>query len=190
MDEKDKLKHFFQQFESWLLWDIKFMLKLEDENGKTFEPDRKNYNFRRPFVATVILMCCAIDVLAAFRYGRKNEGVGDTFKGFIKEYFRADTTKSKKYYDSKNVYNGLRNALIHGYSLGQDLALGHTDEKKHLNKYEDRIMVDVFMLYYDLEAVYKKYKKELKKGQYLEEFNKRWDYAPLIQYIPEENLKR
>jgi len=190
LGENENLIKFFKQFEDWLLWDIKFMLKLEDENGNIFEPDRKTYKLRRPFVATVILMCCAIDTLAAFRYGRKNSDVGKTFEKFIQEYFRSDITKSGKSYNVKHVYNSLRNALLHGYSLGKDLALGHTDEGQHLERLNDRVIVDVFMLYFDLEAVYRKYKQELESGQHLDEFKVRWNFAPLIRYIPEENLKR
>jgi len=191
IEKNPDLKKFFEQFESWLLWDIKFMLKLEDEGGSVIQPDRStNTSRRRPFVASVILVCCAIDTLAAFRYGRERDGVGEIFKNFVGEYFKASITKSGKSYSDKDIYNGLRNALLHGYSLGQDLALGHEDEQKHLNKLGNRIVVDVFMLYFDLEAVYEKYKRELQSGQYLYEFKRRWNFAPLIQYNSEENLKR
>lgn len=184
------LDTFFQQFENWCLWDIKFMLKLEDGSGNSLKPDRKTYNSRRPFVAATIFMCCAIDTLAAFRYGRKNNNVGKTFKDFIKAYFKVDITKSGKSYNEKHIYEGIRNALLHGYSLGKDLALGHTDKNHHLERSGERVIIDVFMLYYDLEAVYKKYKDELLEGKHIKEFKKRWDFAPLIKYISEENLKR
>ncbi len=190
LGENENLIKFFKQFENWLLWDIGFMLKLKDENGNTFEPDRKTYNLRRPFVATVILMCCAIDTLAAFRYGRKNNDVGKTFKKFIQEYFRSDITKSGKSYNVEHVYNSLRNALMHGYSLGKDLALGHMDEKQHPEQLNGRTIIDVFMFYFDLEKVYKKYKQELEGGRHLDKFKTRREFAPLIQYIPDENLKR
>lgn len=187
--DNKSLEKFFEQFEGWLMEDIGSMLKIRDYKGKTFKPDRKTHNFRRPFVAAVILMCCAIDTLAAFRYGRKNNDVGISFKKFIKEYFKSDITESGKSYNTKYVYEGLRNALLHGYSLGKDLALGHTDERKHLEQSNKRTIIDVFTLYFDLETVYKKYKQELEMGQHLDEFRTRWNFAPLIQYIPEENLK-
>lgn len=182
---------FFKQFEEWILKDIRYLLKLEDRNGRRLEPDRNTYpDTHRPFVAATILICCAIDVLAAFRYGRKKHDVGKTFENFVKEYFKKDIAKSKKDYNAEYVYSGLRNALLHGYSLGKFLALGHEDEEKHLRKEGDRIIIDVFMFYFDLEAVYEKYKKELLEGNFLEEFNLRWDYAPLVQYVPERRIKK
>lgn len=185
------LYKFFSQFENWCLKDIKYLLKLEDEQGNTFEPDRKTYpDMHRPFVAATILICCAIDALSAFRYGKQTGSVGKTFENFVKEYFKKDITKSRKDYNANYVYSGLRNALVHGYSLGKFLALGHEDEEKHLSKEDDRIVIDVFMLYYDLEAVYKKYKKELQEGKFIEEFNRRWEYAPLVQYFPKERIKK
>lgn len=184
----DNLETFFKQFENWVLWDISKMLEIDGDKL----PDRETKDFRRPFVASVILVCCAIDVLAAFRYGKEDNTVGKYFKDFVKEYFTKENTFSGKAYDVNRVYNSLRNALVHGYSLGLDLALGHTDESVHLVKYSasGRIIIDVFLLYYDLEAVYRVYKGELLKGKYLDEFNKRWNIAPLIQFIPAENLKR
>lgn len=184
------LETFFNQFEHWVLKDIRNLLKLEDDSGQRLEPDRNTYDTHRPFVAAVILMCCAIDVLAAFRYGKIDGGVGGHFKNFIKDYFKAVNTKSKKSYDASHIYIGLRNALVHGYSLGKDLALIHTDENKHLEMIGNRVQIDVFMFYYDIESVYFKYKQELEDGKYIEEFNKRWSFAPLIQFIAEENLKR
>ena len=189
----DKNKQvFFEQFEKWILKDIKSLLKIEDENGNKLEPDRNVYssNIHRPFVAAVILMCCAIDVLAAFRYGKLDKNVGNTFELFIKEYFKKDITKSKKSYDAKIIYTRLRNALLHGYSLAKDLFLSHESEEKHLEQKGGLIVIDVFMFYYDLERVYEKYKNELLSDKFINEFNKRWGYAPLVQYFPEERIKR
>jgi len=186
----ENLTDFFSQFEEWILKDIRQILKLEDEQGNLLEPDRSTQDYHRPFVAAVILTCCAIDVLAAFRYGKEKNDVGETFKCFLRNYFIETITKSKKSYNVDDVYNGLRNALLHGYSLNNDLALSHDDEGKHLNRTGNYITVDVFMFYYDLEQVYKKYKEELRGGKHISEFNRRYVFAPLIRYIPEENLKR
>ena len=183
------LDTFFKQFENWVLKDIKIILKLEDENGNNIEPDREIRNYHRPFVAAVILICCAIDCLSAFRYGRKDKNVGTTFKNFIKEYFQPGITKSGKSYDDKKIYKGLRSALAHGYSLERDLALNHTDKNKHLQIYNNRVEIDVFSLYFDLEAAYLEYKRNLLAGRYTDEFNQRWLNYPLIQYIPNEKIK-
>ncbi len=188
--EKDNLKTFSEQFENWILKDIKILLRLEDEEGNPLTPDRNTYDYHRPFVAAVILICCAIDVLAAFRYGRKKNDVGEAFKCFLRNYFVESNTKSKKSYNDQYIYSGLRNALLHGYSLTKDLALGHEDASKHLEKDGNYLIIDVFMFYYDLETVYFKYKDELAQGNFLTEFNTRWDFAPLIQHNTRENVKR
>lgn len=187
---KKSITTFVNQFEGWVLKDIRILLKLEDGNGVLLSPDRNTKNYHRPFVAAVILTCCAIDMLAAFRYGRYNYEVGDTFKCFIRNYFTKENTKSKKTYNVEHVYNGLRNDLLHGYSLGKDLALGHEDDKQHLKKSGKRTVIDVFEFYYDLEAVYKVYKTEIESGKYIEEFDRRWQYAPVIKFVAEENIKR
>jgi hypothetical protein len=185
----NNLQTFFQQFENWVLADIRLNLGLQDIKGNLFEPDRKEKNIHRPFVAAVILMCCAIDCLAAYRFGRGDNGVGRTFKGFVVEYFTSDTTKSGKSYNSQQVYHGLRNALIHGYTLSKDLALTHMSDKNHLEIENGRVIIDVYSLYFDLESAYFAYKKDLNSGKYLAEFNRRWVNYPLIQYIKEEKLK-
>jgi hypothetical protein len=189
--ELDKnLNTFFDYFENWVLADIRLNLGLQNLCGEILPPDRETRNIHRPFVASVILVCCAIDCLAAFRYGRENSAVGRTFNNFVKTYFKAENTKSRKTYDQNKVYNGLRNALVHGYSLGNDLALKHTDENSHLLLENGRVIVDVYSLYYDLESVYEKYKLELQEGQNLAEFSKRWQAYPLIQSFEMEEVKR
>jgi len=186
----DYLDKFYSQFENWILKDIKQLLHLEDIYGNQLSPDRNTYaDMHRPFVAATILICCAIDVLAAFRYGRDDTNIGYAFKSFIKDYFTKEVTFSRKCYDQVVVYNGLRNALLHGYSLNRNIALFHSDANVHLTKPFGKLLVDVFSLYYDLERAYFKYKSELQNGLHHNEFKKRWLYAPLVVYIPDENLK-
>jgi hypothetical protein len=182
------LETFFQQFENWVLRDIRIILKLE-KNGTRIEPDRTPFDERRPLVAAVILMCCAIDCLARFRFGQTNGNVGTSFKNFISSYLNSDTTSSHKSYSDEKIYDGLRNYLVHGYSLDKNLGLVHQSDKQHLELVNDRIILDVFSLYYDLEKAYEKYKGELLTNQYLDEFNLRWRTYPLIQYIEDENVK-
>ncbi len=184
------LQTFFQQFEDWVLADIRFNLGLQDINGSLLEPDRRERNIHRPFVAAVILMCCAIDCLAAYRFGRGHNSVGKTFKDFIIEYFTSNNTKSGKSYNSHQIYQGLRNALVHGYTLSKDLALTHMSCKNHLEVKNGRVIIDVYSLYYDLEKVYFAYRGDLNAGKYVKEFNQRWSNYPLIQYIKEEKMKK
>lgn len=186
----NNLQTFIQQFENWVLGDIRLNLGLQDQNGKMLEPDRTPRNIHRPFVGAVILICCAIDCLAAYRFGRANDCVGLTFKNFIIEYFRSGVTKTGKSYDARQVYNGLRNALVHGYNLSKDLALDHTSGEKHLKVENGRVIIDVYSLYDDLDAAYQKYKSELLINKHLPQFDERWSNYPLIQYIEDEELKK
>lgn len=186
----NNLQTFFQQFENWVLADIRLNLGLQDINGNLLQPDRKERNIHRPFVAAVILMCCAIDCLASYRFGRGVNGVGRTFNDFIIEYFTSNITKSGKSYNSVQIYQGLRNALIHGYTLNKDLALTHMSDKNHLEIENGRMVIDVYTLYYDLKSAYSIYKKDLEAGKHIEEFNRRWSNYPLIQYFKEEKIKQ
>ncbi len=183
----NNLQTFFQQFENWVLVDIRLNLGLQDINGNLIEADRTERNIHRPFVAAVILMCCAIDCLAAYRFGRGHNDVGRTFRDFIIKYFTSDNTKSGKSYNSQQIYQGLRNALVHGYTLSKDLALTHRSDKKQLEIENGRV---IYSFYYDLESAYFAYKKDLNAGRYITEFNQRWSNYPLIQYIKEEKIKR
>jgi len=185
----NNLELFLQQFENWVLKDIRIILKLENENGKRIEPDRTVFNVRRPLPAAVILMCCAIDCLARFRYGELDRNIGKSFKDFIKDYFHDGITHSGRSYDNQKIYSGLRNAMVHGYSLGKDLGLVHQSSQDHLNIVNGRVIIDVFSLYFDLEVAYNKYKEELLTNNHLVEFERRWEKYPLIQYIEEENIK-
>lgn len=186
----NNLQTFFQQFENWVLADISFNLGLQDINGKILKLDRKERNIHRPFVGAVILMCCAIDCLAAYRFGRGDNGVGRTFMDFIIKYFTSDNTKSGKSYNSQQIYYGLRNALVHGYTLSKDLALTHMSDENHLDIRNGRVIIDVYSLYFDLESVYFAYKKDLNEGNHIQEFNQRWSNYPLIQYFKEEKVKK
>lgn len=180
---------FFQQYENWVLKDIRLIMKLENGSSVRLEPDRTAFNERRPLVAAVILICCAIDCLARFRFGQTTGNVGRAFKNFVHSYFDSTTTRSGKSYDDERIYNGMRNALVHGYSLQNDLGLVHQSDQKHLETIDNRVIVDVFSLYYDLEAAYNKYKDELMSGSYLIEFTRRWQVYPLIQYMPDKDIK-
>ena len=182
------LETFFQQFENWVLRDIRIILKLE-KHGVRLNPDRTPFDERRPLVAAVILMCCAIDCLARFRSGQTNGNVGTSFENFVENYLGSKTTFTHKSYDSAKVYNGLRNYLVHGYSLDKNLGLVHQSNENHLELINDRVIIDVFSLYFDLEKAYEKYKAELMNGLYLNEFSLRWGVYPLIEFVEDENVK-
>jgi hypothetical protein len=185
----DDLELFFQQFENWVLMDIRIIMKLDDGLGNRFPADRTSFKQRRPLVAAVILMCCAIDCLARFRYGKVNGDVSESFRNFVRSYLDSATTFTGKSYDDAIIYNGLRNAIVHGYSLQADLGLVHQSDHDHLRIVDNHTIIDVFSLYFDLETAYNKYKNELKNGSYLVEFDKRWKIYPLIQFRPGENIK-
>ena len=173
---------FFDQFENWALLDIELLLRLKDDSGKKLKPDRRIQAYHRPFVASVILMCCAIDCLSAFRYGRRDgDGVGQQYKKFIREYF-------PNKYDNVLVYKGLRNALIHGYSM-DGVGLSHTNKRRHLAMENERVVFDVFTLFDDLCIAYGKYKTELGTGKYLSEFRRRSKKHPIARWVGKSRAK-
>jgi len=173
----DDIKQFADHFDGWLLKDIRIVLGLEDYYENKSKPDRRSLNCHKPFVAAVILTCCGIDTLAKFRYGQLNGNVGVYFKKLIKDYF-------PKKYNSDDIYCGLRNYLVHGYSLNPCLGLKHQDRKLHLKNICNRTIIDVYCFYEDLEKAFKKYNKQLLKGLYRREFILRWKLYPLISHRP------
>src|SRR5215204_5369560 len=62
-------------------------------------------NKERP-IAAFILCCCFIDQLAAFRYNSDHNG---RWEDFIKDYLPD--------YEGAQLYDTLRNKLVHNYSL-------------------------------------------------------------------------
>ena len=75
-----------------------------------------------------IFMACAIDYLAGFWWGKSTRGeVDDAYTRFIDEYF------PKSQYDSKGLYDSLRNGLVHMFTIkNKKYALTHNNPGLHL----------------------------------------------------------
>jgi hypothetical protein len=200
-DTNKIVKAFANSVHSYILLGIEMLLNIE--NGKMAE--RKIQNKAVPYVSAVILISCVIDYLSKYRYGQVDkmdmhgQTLGDSkcYRKFVGEYFIKDITKSEKTYTPELVYKDIRCALTHGYSLGKNVVLSHTDkyEKYHLEQHyideieQDRIVIDVFHLYYDLQYVCIKYIEEIMtESKHLKEFMFRWKTHPFIVGYSEKSI--
>jgi hypothetical protein len=91
------ISQIIHSFKEYNLRDIKKIGQLADD---------KNLDF---VLAEFTLCTCLIDQLSGFRYNR--ESVKSRFIEFVKEYLKG--------YDSKELYEDLRNRIIHNYSVGK-----------------------------------------------------------------------
>jgi hypothetical protein len=189
------INSFANSLHSYVLLAIRILLDIENKEV----PDRSNQSRAVPYVSAVILISCVIDYLSKFRYGQVNgKGVdgnalkdGVCYKNFVKEYFIKENTRSEKTYNPGLIYEDVRCALAHGYSLGKEVILSHTNkyEKYHMEKHyidegginQDRIVIDVFHFYYDLQYVCVKYLDEIMVDKkHLKEFMHRWNAHPFV----------
>jgi hypothetical protein len=79
-----------------------------------------------PLIA-FIFMACVIDYLAGFWWGKSTKNyVHDAYVGFIDEYF------PKGRYNSEDLYNSLRNGLVHMFTI-KDMKYALTHDHPELN---------------------------------------------------------
>ena len=76
-----------------------------------------------------VLMTCAIDYLAGFWWGKSTKNqVEAAYTGFIDRYFPSGR------YDSKGLYDSLRNGLVHMFTIkDKKYALTHNHPVLHLS---------------------------------------------------------
>jgi hypothetical protein len=75
-------------------------------------------------IAEFILCSCLIDQISGFRYN--TDKVGKRYKQFVKDYLPT--------YNSEELYDDLRNKLVHNYSVGSFYALTRKAPHLHLQK--------------------------------------------------------
>ena len=75
-------------------------------------------------IAEFILCSCFIDQLSGFRYN--TDRVGKRYRQFVKEYLPQ--------YNSDELYEDLRNKLVHNYSVGSFYSLARKAPQLHLQK--------------------------------------------------------
>lgn len=80
-----------------------------------------------------IFMACAVDYLAGFSWGESTQGkVQAAYVAFIDQYF------PRSRYDSKGLYDSLRNGLVHMFTIkGKKYALTHKNPALHLKQDRD-----------------------------------------------------
>jgi hypothetical protein len=111
LTEKQKMQKIEKALVDFALGDIIFI----SDNGKP--------------VAGFILCYCFIDQLAHLRYGKDDSKKKNwqKFQSFVDNYINSETLKK---YNSRHLWEDLRNKLIHNYSFGKtySMANGRSDE--------------------------------------------------------------
>ena len=105
-------------------------------------------------VAEFILCSCFIDQLSGFRYNI--EKVGKRYRLFVTEYLPA--------YNSKELYEDLRNKLVHNYSIGKYYALLRNEPNWHLFEESGVKYLNLENFITDLNSALSKYILELKNN--------------------------
>jgi hypothetical protein len=105
-------------------------------------------------IAEFILCSCLIDQLSGFRYN--TDKVGKRYKQFVKDYLPN--------YNSDELYDDLRNKLVHNYSVGIYYALTRKAPHLHLQKVNDVTYLNLENFIIDLKAALDKYIVELRNN--------------------------
>jgi hypothetical protein len=103
-------------------------------------------------IAEFILCSCLIDQLSGFRYN--SDKVGKRYKEFVKEYL--------KKYNPDELYNDLRNKLVHNYSVGSHYGLTRNAKHLHLKKVNGLLHLNLEDFILDLKSAIDKYILELR----------------------------
>ncbi len=106
-------------------------------------------------IAGFILCSCFIDQLSGFRY--KSRKVKSRYIEFVKNYLPK--------YDGKNLYEDLRNKLVHNYSVGSHYSLTSKAPQLHLQKSNNLINLNLEDFIKDLKEALDRYIEEVKNNQ-------------------------
>jgi len=111
--------------------------------------DAANMDF---VIAEFTLCSCLIDQLSGFRYN--SDEVGCRYRQFVRDYLPM--------YNPKELYNDLRNRLVHNYSIGEYYQLTRNSKAPQppIGNNITRLFLDTFLS--DLENAVTKYISELK----------------------------
>lgn len=103
-------------------------------------------------IAEFILCSCFIDQISGFRYD--TDKVGKRYRLFIKEYLPS--------YNPDELYEDLRNKLVHNYSVGNFYGLTRKAPQIHLQKLNGVTHLNLENFINDLKVALTKYISELK----------------------------
>lgn len=103
-------------------------------------------------IAEFILCSCFIDQVSGFRYN--TDKVGKRYRQFVKDYLPN--------YNSDELYEDLRNKLVHNYSIGNYHGLTRNAPHIHLQKINGITHLNLESFISDLKIALDKYVFELK----------------------------
>jgi len=103
-------------------------------------------------IAEFILCSCFIDQVSGFRYN--TDKVGKRYRQFVREYLSS--------YNSNELYEDLRNKLVHNYSVGSYYGLTRNAPSMHLKEVNGILNLNLENFISDLKAALDKYISELK----------------------------
>jgi hypothetical protein len=103
-------------------------------------------------IAEFILCSCLIDQISGFRYN--TDKVSKRYKEFVQEYLPM--------YNSDDLYDDLRNKLVHNYSIGSRYRLIRNSMQLHLQEMDGFIYLNLENFIADLRNALNKYFHELK----------------------------
>ena len=102
-------------------------------------------------IAEFILCSCFIDQISGFRYN--TDKVGKRYRQFVKDYLPN--------YNCDELYEDLRNKLVHNYSVGSFYALTRKAPHLHLQKVNGVTRLNLENFIADLKTALDKYILEL-----------------------------
>lgn len=103
-------------------------------------------------IAEFILCSCLIDQVSGFRYN--TDKVGKRYKQFVKDYLPN--------YSSEELYDDLRNKLVHNYSVGGFYGLTRKAPHLHLKKVSGVTHLNLENFISDLKIALDRYIVELR----------------------------
>jgi len=103
-------------------------------------------------IAEFILCSCLIDQLSGFRYN--TDKVGKRYRQFVKDYLPK--------YNSDELYEDLRNKLVHNYSVGSFYGLTRKAPHLHLQIVDGKLYLNLEDFIADLKIALDKYIYELR----------------------------
>jgi hypothetical protein len=103
-------------------------------------------------IAEFILCSCLIDQVSGFRYN--TDKVGKRYRQFVKEYLPR--------YNSDELYNDLRNKLVHNYSIGSRYKLISKAMHLHLQENDGNIYLNLSDFIADIRSALYQYFSQLK----------------------------
>jgi hypothetical protein len=105
-------------------------------------------------IAEFILCSCFIDQISGFRYN--TDKVGKRYRQFVKDYLTN--------YNPDELYEDLRNKLVHNYSVGSHYGLTRNAKHLHLKKENGILHLNLEDFIIDIRCALEKYIHELRNN--------------------------